>query len=926
MYRQIEYKKMSMNVKDLDNYSIIQLLHNQLNMIIDEYAIDTNKFSPLNDAIEEIKERIVKLESQANPLSTELYYKFLLDNQGEGLGIVDLEENFIFTNPVADELFGLKKGELIHRNLREFVSDEYFDKIKKETLKRLNNEKSVYELEIITANGCIRNIMLTSTVYYEGGEIKGTIGVFRDITEKKQIEKKLIESELSYTNLFNTLSETIYILNNNGVFLKVNKAAELMYGYDSEEIIGKTPEFLSAEGLNDINEVQKILLNVYNTGISQTFDFWGKRKDGCIFPKEVIASKGVYYGQNVIITTARDITERKLNEARLVNSEKKYKNLFENNPMPMWIYCIDSLRFLEVNNAAIAHYGYSKEEFLSLSLYDIRPEYEYINLQQKLAEINQNYTYTGIMTHKKKDNKLFDVEIISHSIDIEGKKARLVMANDITEKRRIETLITNERILLRTLIDNIPDAVYVKDAETRKLIANKADLDNINAQNEADIIGKNDFDLFPYEIAQKFYQDDIEVMQQAKPVINHIEFLRSHNGSEKWLSTSKFPLFNDKGQVIGLVGIGRDITSQKNAEKKIIQLSKGIEQNPAAIVITNINGNIEYVNERFSDISGYTVDELLGQNPRILKSGFTPEIEYKKLWKTITAGNEWRGDFLNKKKNGDLFWESALISPIRDDMGEIINFIGIKEDITHRKQMENDLITAKEKAEESDRLKTAFLNNMSHEIRTPLNAIVGFTTLLSSDGLPSAKQKTFIDIIQRSSDQLLSIITDIINISTIEAGQLRINAKQINLNQLLDDLYDQFSIKADENVSIQLFKSLNDDNAIFTTDETKLTQIISNLLVNALKFTNKGFIQFGYKIHNNQLLFSVQDTGIGIEQEAHQRIFERFRQANDYTGQQYGGNGLGLSIAKSYVELLGGTIWLESVVNQGTTFYFTIQI
>jgi len=275
--------------------------------------------------------------------------------------------------------------------------------------------------------------------------------------------------------------------------------------------------------------------------------------------------------------------------------------------------------------------------------------------------------------------------------------------------------------------------------------------------------------------------------------------------------------------------------------------------------------------------------------------------------------------------DGNIHVFSTIKSPMFDDFGEPTGLFGIARDITERKEMENSLIEAKEKAEESDRLKTAFLHNISHEIRTPMNAIVGFSGFLSDPDLVHEKRKQFTDIIIQSSDQLLSIITDIISIASIEAGQEKAIEKEFDLNITLKQLHEQFLIVAKrKNVSLNLVPSLTyiEDNVI--SDGTKLVQILSNLIVNALKFMKEGHVNFGYVVKDTEIEFFVEDTGIGIPHEMHTEIFKRFRQVETSATRQFGGSGLGLSISKAYVEILGGKIWLNSVINKGSTFYFTI--
>lgn len=249
----------------------------------------------------------------------------------------------------------------------------------------------------------------------------------------------------------------------------------------------------------------------------------------------------------------------------------------------------------------------------------------------------------------------------------------------------------------------------------------------------------------------------------------------------------------------------------------------------------------------------------------------------------------------------------------------------IVRDITARKKVERELIAAKEKAEISDQLKTAFLHNISHEIRTPMNAIVGFSALLNEPDINAEIRDSYLKIIIDSSDQLLAIVNDIIEISNIEVGILKASMNDINLNSQLLAIYRQFSHKAAEKgIEFKLNTALSGSKAMIETDSVKLIQILSNLLNNAIKFTRKGKIVFGYTHKDGYLEFYVADTGIGIHPDQHEKIFERFYQVENSASRAYEGTGLGLSITKAYVELLGGNIWLSSEPDRGSVFYFTL--
>jgi len=281
--------------------------------------------------------------------------------------------------------------------------------------------------------------------------------------------------------------------------------------------------------------------------------------------------------------------------------------------------------------------------------------------------------------------RLYDVS--TYPIQVGGaERQNLFILHDITQRVQMESDLSRERNLLRTLIDNLPDRIYVKDTQGRKTISNLADWRASGGEHMQDVVGKSDFDLYPSELANKFWADDKAVLESGTSIINREEPGLDGQGNRIWVMTTKVPLLDEKRQVAGLVGIGRDITNQKKSEEKLRQLSQAVEQSPSTIVITDLDGNIAYANPKFTETTGYMVDEALGKNLRILKSGHTSQEEYKHLWDTIRSGREWHGEFHNRKKNGELYWESATISPMQDEVGKITHFLAVKEDITERKQ------------------------------------------------------------------------------------------------------------------------------------------------------------------------------------------------------------------------------------------------
>jgi len=410
-------------------------------------------------------------------------------------------------------------------------------------------------------------------------------------------------------------------------------------------------------------------------------------------------------------------------------------------------------------------------------------------------------------------------------------------------------------------------------------------------------------------------------------MINPFEFrISDHSGNIVWLRTSSKPVLRE-GKTIGIRGTAIDITKNKMADEQIRKLSRAMEQSPASVMITDTRGIIEYVNPKFTELTGYSLAEASGKTPRFLKSGYTRKEEYENLWKIITSGGEWRGEFHNKRKDGSLYWEQASISPIKDSEGNITHFLAVKEDITEKKIIIDELIKAKEKAEESSRLKSAFLANISHEIRTPLNGILGFADLLQNSEVTEEEQGMYLGLLKESGDRMLNTINDIIEMSKIEADQTALNISILDINEFTEYFYNFYKPEAEhKGLTFKLENGLTGEKIRIETDKNKIGSIISNLLKNAIKFTQAGYVEFGCILEKNILTFYVRDTGMGIPSDRFSAIFHRFVQADLSISRPYEGVGLGLSIAKSYAELLGGKIEVESEEGVGSTFRFILPV
>ena len=411
---------------------------------------------------------------------------------------------------------------------------------------------------------------------------------------------------------------------------------------------------------------------------------------------------------------------------------------------------------------------------------------------------------------------------------------------------------------------------------------------------------------------------------------NHT-ILISKDGKEIPIADSASPITNKEGEIIGIVLVFKDQTEEREAQMKILSSEerfKQISENSQEwIWEVDSNGLYTYSSKAAENLSGYHLEEIIGK--KYFYDFFHPE-EREKLTKVARIAIKQRRSFREfiyrfVNKDGETVIVSKNGIPVLDNHGNLLGYRGADVNITERKRAEKELLMAKDRAEESDRLKSAFLANMSHEIRTPMNGILGFAQLLRDPYLTGEEQQKFLGIMEKSGERMLNIINALVSISKIESGQMEISISDTNVNEQIDFVYSFFKPVVEEN-RMQLIakKALPSKEAIIKSDLEKIYAILTNLVGNATKFTRAGSIEFGYEKKGKYLEFFVKDTGDGIADEKKEIIFERFRQGSESYDREFEGAGLGLSIAKSYVEILGGKIWVESELGKGSTFYFTI--
>jgi PAS domain S-box-containing protein len=501
---------------------------------------------------------------------------------------------------------------------------------------------------------------------------------------------------------------------------------------------------------------------------------------------------------------------------------------------------------------------------------------------------------------------------IQHSLhEAEVQKARIDAENELIESKQ----------KYQNLVENINDVIYEIDSKGIFTYMSPIII-TISGFPDSYYTGKSLFDF----IYDKDLPEALEKFKNIlyKGMINPYEFRISKiTGELVWIRTSSKPVIIN-GETVCIRGTAVDITERKQAGDKIRKLSRAIEQSPVSVIITDLQGTITYANAAIKNFTGYSAEELIGKNPRIFSSGEKSREEYKNLWDTLCSGKEWKGEFHNKKKNGELYWESVSISPILDEKAEVTHYVAVKEDITERKKLNLELMEAKVRAEASDRLKTAFMNNISHEVRTPLNGILGFATLILRPDISTEDKSEYLEILHESSERLLNTITNYMDISLIVSGSIIARSNPVDISHLLDEIYEKFQPKCKAK-NLDFVKQIPSDITIpLKCDEGLLEKALSHLIDNAIKFTLKGRIIIGFNITNGEFELFVKDTGCGIDPQVQSTVFQNFIQEEISITRGYEGSGLGLSIAKGLVELMGGRISLESEKNKGSVFCISL--
>lgn len=720
-------------------------------------------------------------------------FQAIWKNSNVGMRLIDKEGIIIKVNPAFCRIFEKTEDELIGKHFSICYDPLFAEKMHESFVKRFSNRiiPSVLERKQKLWNGKELWVELRNSYIELENGVTLLASLFNDITEQKNSLQKIIEISNKNEALFKSVNEGIHVLDLNGNLIECNQSFADHLGYNLIEM--KSMNIVDWDVVFSREELLEILNQIPLNG--KIFESRHKTKSGEIRDVEIYANKVTINENTLVFCSSRDITEKKIAEDFIKESEARFKSIFEENPLVMMIVHPETSKIIEINNAACTFYGYSREEFINtLYSYDLNVSSKQDEFRDLWLSKNRKRKQFQAK-HKIRNGTIKDVEIYSCPILIREKKLILTVINDITER------------------------------------------------------------------------------------------------------------------VI--------------AEEKVKKMSQVIEQSPVSVIITDKDGIIQYVNSFFTKVTGFTEQEAIGRKPSILKSGFTKPEVYDEIWTTITAGKDWFGELLNKKKNGELYWEKTIISPITDNRGKIINFVAIQDDVSEMKKMMDELRFLKEEAEKSDRLKSEFLAQISHEIRTPINVIMNFINYIKEEfTLPDNEDiQLAYSSIDSAGKRIIRTIDLILNMSELQVGSYDVKMKFININSdVLQNLYHEYKVSAEQKgLTFRIILNTNDFK-IFA-DEYSITQVFSNLIDNAIKYTNSGSVDIIVERDEaERMIVKVKDSGIGMSEEYLKNLFQPFSQEDGGYTRKFEGNGLGLALVKKYCSLNNAEIKVESIKGKGSTF------
>lgn len=726
--------------------------------------------------------------------------------------------------------------------------------------------------------------------------------------------------EPSVNEFFAICPDLFCILSKEGNFVTLNPAWESVLGYSLNDLAGKN--FIETLHPDDQGPVQNQIRQQLKENVALSFAGRIRCSDNSY---KTLEWKGRASHDGSVCAVAREIGGQPNAAGSYVTLKKEPVRI--SDAIGDAIILVDGVGNIASWNAtASSIFGYSPGELSGRSLAELISPAERLNALQEFSRIIdspdpgvENGKITGFNAVHK-DGSEFPIEI-NYSVFRTGNTRHSVgVIHDLRARKENEVAQQNKEQKFRQIFDNMQDIYVLTDIEGTILEVSPS-VSRFLLYEREELIGT------PVQNVYFDKNDRQELLREAKEKGELLDYelrLKNKNNELVWASINNINLLDREGNLMGIESMVRDISFRKHAEDEMRKLSTAVEHSPVSIIISDLEGKIVYANPKAVETTGYSLEELLGQNPRVLKSGETDSQEYRHLWETISKGNQWSGTFHNKKKNGTLYWESSSISPIRDNSGKIINYVAVKEDITEKKKINDELIDSEARLKIANQTKDKLFSIIGHDLRSSIGSFGPILELLTDEkNLDETEKSVLLNALIQGSKTSYNLLENLLSWASGQSGRINLEPVHFNIHEIIESNMDLLSSSALQK-SITLAVNSHKNASVFA-DRNSIDLVVRNLLSNAIKFTyEKGSITINVLAKGEFIEIEIADSGVGIKKEVAGNLFNSNSFYTTLGTNFEKGSGLGLVLCKDFVQKNGGDIRVESTLGVGSKFIFSI--
>ncbi len=890
----------------------------------------------LSNLPERLRQVMDITDAGSPPGGSEIFLNKLVRNSIEMLVILDENGKELFVSDSVERVTGFSPQELHGSSCFNYLHPDDLERIThlfKDLVGRPGASNRGEYRHRKQSGGWI-HLEAVATNFLNDPNIRGIVLNVRDITERKEREEQLLNSWKTLDKLVRNSNDLLIIMDEKGNELYVSESVEKITGYSAEEMLGKCCfDYFHPDDVSRIAETFNRGIN--NPGEPQRVEYRRRTKDGKWIELEAIGTSYLDDPDiSAIVVNARDITDRRRAEESQREQGEILDKLVRNSSDTLAIVDQDG-REKYVSESIEQLTGFRPDEVLNTICFDHFHPDDAARVREAAEKLINNPDDIQRVEYRRRTKNggwIYLEGICTNHLEDPDIRGIVVNARDITDRKNFEKRLKGRTERYRRLVSLLPEAVWEADLEGRISFLNKRGLELLGYSKEDIEAGLNGFDFFTMPGRQKCIERTMRVIEGGETGIAEYEMRRKDGSTFPALVHSD--LVRMEGKPGYFIGIGIDITESKKADLELRQLAAAIEQAREAVVITDAEGEITYVNPSYEMITGYSRNEVLGQNPSILKSGEHSSVFYRSMWKVLTAGKTWQGRFVNKRKNGTLYSEQATISPVFDEKGDLTNYVAVKRDITEELKNAREKVKLQQQYNQAQKMETVGLlaGGIAHDLNNLLTPILGYGEMINEDSAGSKSSKAYAEIIVRAGNRARDIVSQLLAFSRQQAMDM----EPVDMNQLIAGFEDRIKQIIPGNVSVNY--NFSEDLPMVLGDPIHLEQVVTNLLENARDAMpdggslnietsttelNDDFATIGESLESGlYATLVISDTGLGMDDQTLSQIFEPFFS----TKPRDKGSGLGLATAYGIIRQHGGDIRVYSQPLQGTTFRILLPV